>query len=666
MLEIEDAKDDFCRDYTAQEYQRDSANEDMRFVCVDGGQWEGFLEEEDRTKLEFDITTDYVDRYIGREELNDIGINYEADEGDASEEDADVLSGLYLNDYHNGDGEISTLTAKREAVICGAGAFRFATVPIDDEDPESALKVVHKPIYSAYSTVVWDGGAKRQDKADATRCHILSSFTRDGFERAYPGVSPVSFTPDDRAEFNWTTTDLVWVVERYHVEKKKLKVFLFANLITKQKQIIDEKDLPDIEDELDELGFEQIGPPKKIVRRIVLKSIFHGGGFLEEPKKIAGKFIPVCPIYGKYGFVDGNEVYEGMVRGLKDPQRIFNLNVSAMTDDARDTNRDIPIFDPSQVEGPLGRQFGEDLNTIPYLQVKAMRNEAGDIVANGPIGFLPGRQVDPNTSSVLQMTASFMDKKTGGFQGLDKDPDASGSAKREDRKDLDISTAIYSKSVRIAMRRAGDVYLSMAQEIYADQRRKKVMSPDGTTKFVNLNEHVIDEDTGRMVPVHDITKGSFNVIVKAGPQYESAREATVETLKEVLSNLAQGNVFEAPVMAALVANLPGVGIDELRELAKKQMLLMGMRQPESPEDEQVLAEAQEEQDGEQEKLVEAVALEQTTAAEENRSKTIVNLSTADLNKAKTRKTMAEVVDIDSGMKERRVKLLVDSTQPLRI
>jgi hypothetical protein len=47
------------------EDQRDMANEDIRFCHVPGGMWEGWLDEiygddEDRVRLEFDVTSDFA------------------------------------------------------------------------------------------------------------------------------------------------------------------------------------------------------------------------------------------------------------------------------------------------------------------------------------------------------------------------------------------------------------------------------------------------------------------------------------------------------------------------------------------------------------------------------------------------------------------------------
>jgi len=51
----------FERDYQNCEFQRDQANEDIRFVMTPGGMWDGFLESayNDRPKMEYDMVTQH-------------------------------------------------------------------------------------------------------------------------------------------------------------------------------------------------------------------------------------------------------------------------------------------------------------------------------------------------------------------------------------------------------------------------------------------------------------------------------------------------------------------------------------------------------------------------------------------------------------------------------
>ena len=62
MPDLEQYKKDVGTDYDANEEVRQRCNEDMRFIGVDGGMWEGFLEEtyseeNKRVMLEIDITS---------------------------------------------------------------------------------------------------------------------------------------------------------------------------------------------------------------------------------------------------------------------------------------------------------------------------------------------------------------------------------------------------------------------------------------------------------------------------------------------------------------------------------------------------------------------------------------------------------------------------------
>ena len=65
---------DIVEDGEVVDSQRDAANEDMRFTYVDGGQWEGFLEnadnDADRVRLELDLASNPLNRFIGEWNLN--------------------------------------------------------------------------------------------------------------------------------------------------------------------------------------------------------------------------------------------------------------------------------------------------------------------------------------------------------------------------------------------------------------------------------------------------------------------------------------------------------------------------------------------------------------------------------------------------------------------
>jgi len=75
---LDDFMNEIIIDAELTEDQRDKANEDMRFVNVTGGMWEGFLDDQfqDRTKLEFDLVSNYVNRFLGQWNLNRVGVEF--------------------------------------------------------------------------------------------------------------------------------------------------------------------------------------------------------------------------------------------------------------------------------------------------------------------------------------------------------------------------------------------------------------------------------------------------------------------------------------------------------------------------------------------------------------------------------------------------------------
>ena len=71
----------------------------------------------------------------------------------------------------------------------------------------------------------------------------------------------------------------------------------------------EDKDLEDVLIEINRIGGYRKVSERKIVKRHIECSIFNKSGYIEEPRKIAGKILPIIPFYGKRTIVDGAETY---------------------------------------------------------------------------------------------------------------------------------------------------------------------------------------------------------------------------------------------------------------------------------------------------------------------------------------------------------------------
>src|SRR5687768_3300554 len=97
---LETYKQEFYQDFSATEEQRDKSNEELRFAMVAGGQWEGFLEADfaNRAKIELDQTADYLYRTYSQWTENRIGVSYSPDDDASTDDDAELLDGLFRRD----------------------------------------------------------------------------------------------------------------------------------------------------------------------------------------------------------------------------------------------------------------------------------------------------------------------------------------------------------------------------------------------------------------------------------------------------------------------------------------------------------------------------------------------------------------------------------------
>lgn len=597
---LQEYKEDVARDGEIGEEQREAANEDMRFVNVVGGMWENFMEDDfgDRVKLELDLVSNHLARFIGEWNQNRVGVEYKPDDSKTTEDDAELLNGIYRFDFRKNSGKLSTDNAVDEAATCGVGAFKLASVFEDEGDAENDNQNIEwRPIYNAYSTVIWDQSAKRIDKRDARYCTELSLYTKESFAIAYPEAKPVSaYTPSNlTAMASGRAVADVFIATRYEVVKDKIKMAVYNNLQTGQIEAYTPDQMKDIKDELDADEFREFVRWRKVTAQRVEKTVFSGDEVLEDTRRIAGEWIPIIPFYGHRSYVDGIETYRGLVRKLKDPARLFNMQVSQLAENAASAGQEVPIFDPDQMSNPDVQAGWADKNDQPYLLAGSLRDLDGNVTHAGPIGYSKPGMLDQSTTTLLAIVPQFVQDITGGAPQEAFSSDMSGKAINAIIKRENMNTQVVNDNIANSISWSGTVYQSMAAEIYNSKRMVRIIGKQGSESEVQLLEKVIDEETGMMVEANDLANRKFQAYADVGPQYESMAEQTVEDLKGMLATLGDspaGQQYLPVIMAVLMDNITGVGMAPLKEFNRKIMLTSGLVKPETPEEEAMVQQAQ--------------------------------------------------------------------------
>ncbi|SFQ82515.1 Phage P22-like portal protein [Pseudomonas sp. NFPP07] len=629
--------------------ERRQCLQDRRFYSIAGAQWEGPLNDQFENKPKFEVNKVHLSviRIINEYRNNRITVDFISKDGAEDDKLADTCDGLYRADEQDSCAEEAYDNAFEEAVGGGFGAWRLRCEYEDDEDPEDERQRIRiEPIFDADSSVFFDLNAKRQDKSDAKRCYVLTAMSPGAYKEEW-GDDPASWPKIvHQSEFDWCTPDVVFIAEYYVVELLKETAYIWRDLDGEEKVYKDSdfKDDEDLRERLIAIGSREIRQ-KKIKCKKIRKYIMSGGKVLEDCGYLPGKCIPIVPMYGKRWFVDNVERCMGHVRLAKDAQRLKNMQLSKLGEISALSSIEKPIFTPEQMAGHQVMWAEDNIKNFPYLLVSPITDAAGQQVASGPIGYTKAPEIPAAMAALLQITETDMQDLLGNQQaGEQLQPNMSGKAVELIQNRLDMQTFIYMSNMAKAVKRSGEIWLSMAKDVLVEEGRKmKTVSYDGTTGSVEILRPVTGAQGFEIE--NDLSNASFDVAVDVGPSSSSKRAATVRALTGMMTITTDPETLQV-LSAMVMMNMEGEGIEDVRGFFRKKLVSMGVVKP-TEEEAKELAEAQANAKPDANTIyLQAAAQEAEANAVKARATTIKTLADADKSKAETIKTITETDQIE--------------------
>ncbi|SDA11170.1 Phage P22-like portal protein [Pseudomonas sp. NFPP05] len=674
MLTLTRLKELHDKAYCHGQTTRLRAADDMMFYHIT--QWDDSTLGESSLQYrgQFDVLRKAGRQIMADLRANPVQVNF-VPKSESRDDGADILDGLYLTDDRANTSLEAYDNATGEAVVCGVGAWELYTRYATNRAGDNRQIIERRPIYEANNNCFWDPNAKRLDKSDAKYVSILNAYSPGGYddlveelcrESGKPSKkkredeecededeTPSSFaSPEQSYTFPWmgSGNDIVYVVCFYHRRRIKDKVITLTDPLG-QTVMYRESDLVDLMDELIDDGYV-IESERDIERWEVRKYIASGEKILNgkmgkdgerEGEVIAGENIPVIPTYGERAFIEGEEHYEGITRLAKDPQRLRNFQLSYLADIVSRSPRPKPIFNPEQVQGYefMYEENGADSN-YPYLLQNRFdgNNQALPI---GPVAVMPEQTIPQALMASIELSRQAVeDVANPGLPQDIADPDLSGKAVNALTNRLDQQSIVYQQNLKHAKRRDAEVYASMAVEVYDAPREVTLTSPDGTTKKVKIMEAVLDRQTGELVALNDLTNTEYDVYADIGPSYSSKKEQTIDQLSQMATSMAPIDPMMAKMlMLQTLTLINGVDMDPVRKYARKQLILAGIFEPETEEEEAMLQEAQNQQQPPSADMVLAQAeMEKARASQmDTQRKALNDQQTAQNNSAKVQVDM---------------------------
>ena len=266
------------------------------------------------------------------------------------------------------------------------------------------------------------------------------------------------------------------------------------------------------------------------------------------------------------------------------------------------------------------------------------------LVALAPfLAYLPM----PAMAALLQVTESDMQEiLSSNPSGEKMVSNISGKAVEMIQQRLDMHAYIYMSNMAKAIKRSGEIWLSMARDVFIEEGRSvKTMEEAGSVSSVKLMTPNIDQETGEVIFENDLTNAKFDVAVDVGPTSSSKKAATVRALTGMMQ-VAQDPETLQVLGAMAMMNMEGEGIADVRSFFRRRLVNMGVVKPTEEEMMQMQEQAANAQPDPQTQYMMAAAEQASAEAAKARADTVWTVAKAEETQAKTMKTISEIDEID--------------------
>lgn len=633
--------------------------EDRRFYTISGAQWEGDLGDQfaNKPKMEVNKIMLSIIKIFNEYRNNRVTVDFVSKDGKERDDLASVCDGLYRASEQDSCAEEAYDNAFEEGVGGGFGAWRLCNEYEDNEDEEDdTQKISILPIFDADSSVYFDPNAKRQDKADAKYCFVITSKAKDDYEEEYGSFSSVDVS-NKRSEFDWNTPDVAYIAEYYVVEEVKDVVKTYQTLGGELEKYYKEdfEENENLEEELSAIGTKLV-KIKRIEKKKVRKYILSGDRILEDCGYIAGSCIPIVPFYGKRWFIDNIERCMGHVRLVKDAQRLKNMQISKLAEISAASSVEKPILTPEQVAGHQQMWSDDNVKDYPYLLINPIMDASGNMAVSAPVAYTKAPNIPPAMAALLSITENDIKEMLGNQQGGEQIvSNISGKAVELIQQRLDMQTFIYMSNFAKAMKRSGEIWLSMAKDIYVEKGRKlKTINQQGEAGVVELIQPY--DKNGVITYKNDLSDAKFDIVVDVGPSSATKKQATVRALTGMMQVVTDPN--DMNVLSSLaIMNMEGEGLKHAQKYARRKLIKMGVVEPDEDEARELMAEAQNTPPTPQDEYFRKAAANEDAKAKQANANTIKILADAEQSQAKTIETYANLNTMEQQQALEAIKVL---------
>ena len=551
----------------ADQDNRERVREAHLFLDKRDGQWEPYWwnSNEDKPRYTFDQVNPIVDQVASEIEQSDYDIRVSPAGGNATKDIAVTIDGIIRNIEQMSNAKTVYAQAARNMVIGGMDGWRVVQKYVSDNTFDQDLAIEH--IGNFVDRVWFDPAAENQDKSDSRYAFVLHPMAKDEYEARWPEGSGESVDDSRDGEAYYDKAEVVIVGEFLYLESQDRDLVLMSN--GQVHEVND--DFEKVVDDLAAIGVTEVKRRKR-KKHYVCSRYFDAKDFLEEKKETVFSRIPVVPTYANFKIFENKTIYWGVVEKLLDPQRVMNYSVSREIEEGALAPRAKYWMTPAQASGHEAQLQTLNTNADPVQFYNVDPETPAVPQQQGGAQINPGlRTISEAMRGIIGQTAGMFAASMGDNPGLQ-----SGVAIRQLQDRGSNGTFKYSKGVEIAVAATGRLIKDAIPMIYDTQRQVRILREDESYDMVDLNQKVIDNDTGEVVVVNDMQVGSYDVTCRAGPSFRNRQQETIEAI----TALAQTDPSLMQIAGdLLLQNISTPAASQIAERKRMQMISQGLIPP---------------------------------------------------------------------------------------
>ena len=535
---FEEARDRLEIAKEAESKNREGAKDDLKFR--EGDQWDHdytTTASEESPELTINLTDALVRRVVNNMKQQRPRGKAHPMGDDANIQVAELINGIGRHIEVRSEASVAYDTAGECAVAGGWGYCRMVAEYVAPDSFEKDLRIL--PIRNIF-TVYLDPSSVMPSGCDAMWGLISIMMKRTEYKRLHPGKDDTAWSDDGNVKnAEWENREDIRLAEYFRIVEKAEKLYriqgvsgktytrwaselkLSGAILASGDKIIDER-----ESAKREVQWFRLNGTKVIDREI-----------------LPGTFIPIFRCEGNVADLDGRVIRRGMVRAMKDPQRMVNYGEVAKI-------KRLGLAPKAPWIGAEGQFDGhpewDDANLKAYSKLEykptTVSTAQGDILLPPP-QRQPPAQIEAGFSEFVQgMRTNLL-----AVAGMPNEPGAdlqgqviSGKALQRRQYLSDQSHFQYYDNQTLMIAQVWRVMLEWIPHYYREPgRMQRIIGEDGTPRMVTLQERVPAEEKLR----NDITVGRYDVVMDTGPGYETKREEGAENLIELLKVQALAEII---------------------------------------------------------------------------------------------------------------------------